>query len=306
MHSLKRFVKIPRLTSFSYYKLTSRFFSRNEKENSEFGGLDIKDSAKQEANNKACQGQESNFSKSGSQEEGKTCKSGGMAMSSEQMHQTRTDSALNFMATGLSETLRSKNHPIDELIRTDHKDLKVYLRKFEESDSFEEASRWLHQFIWDICRHAIAEEIILYPILKKVPDGKHKWNDSLDEHRKIKDILAQVEKIKDLNLLKAKVKEMTDILMHHVEFEENEVLPAICRVCDKEDLIKEGNRFLRRKFIAPTRPHTMAPDSFPTLESLVGLLVSPVDKFRDIFFVSFPDQNEVDKIKTGNTQNPKT
>lgn len=305
MHSLKQFLKIPRLSYLSYNKLTLKFFAINENKNPNFGGLDIKEKAKEEANKNACQEEENKSSKSSKEEEGKTGKSGGMAMSSEQMHQTRTDSFLNFMATGLGEILPSKNHPVDELILADHKDLKVYLRKFEESPTFEEASRWLHQFIWDICRHSIAEEIILYPILKKVPDGKHKWNESLEEHRKIKEPLSQVEKIKDLDLLIAKVKEVTDVLMHHVDFEEKEVLPAINSVCDKDFLIREGNRFLRRKFIAPTRPHTMAPDSFPTLESLGELLLSPNDMFRDIFFVSFPDQNEVDKIKTENSQNPK-
>jgi hemerythrin superfamily protein len=305
MHSLKQFLKIPRLSYLSYNKFTLKFFGINENKNPNYGGLDIKDSAKEEANKKECKGEESKSIKSSKEEEGKTSKSGGISMSSEQIHQTRTDSALNFMSTGLGETMRSKNHPIDELILADHKDLKVYLRKFEESPTFEEASRWLHQFIWDICRHSIAEEIILYPILKKVPDGKHKWNESLEEHRKIKELLSQVQKIQELDLLKAKVKEVTDVLMHHMEFEEKEVLPAINSICDKDFLIKEGNRFLRRKFIAPTRPHTMTPDSFPTLESLGGLLLSPIDKFRDIFFESFPDQNEVDKIKTDNSKNPK-
>ena len=287
MYSLKRFIKFSRLSNFSFFSLNAKFVSnKNNNKGPDYGGLDIKESVKEETSKKSTDQAKNSFS-------------GGMSQG--QSHPTMTDQALNFMATGLSEVFRSRNHPIDELIVMDHRDLRVFLDKFEKSGDFEEASKWLHQFIWEICRHSIAEEIILYPMLKKVPNGREKWNDSLEEHRKIKQILSHVEKIKDLNQLKAKVRECTDVLMHHIEYEEKEVLPEINKYFIKQDLINEGNRFLRRKFIAPTKPHTMAPDSIPTLELLVGMLVSPIDKFRDIFIVPFPDQNEVDKIKKENT-----
>jgi len=209
------------------------------------------------------------------------------------------------MGTGLGEKLGSSNQPITELILMDHLNLKAFLKKFEESKTFSEASQWLHQFIWEISRHAIGEDIIMYPMLKKVQEGKEKWKEALDDHRKIKEILAHVHKINDLIQLRAKVKEASDILLHHMEFEEKEILPAIKNNYSTQDLITEGNRFSRRKLIAPTRPHNMAPDSIPTLESLVGMMISPIDKFRDLFFVTFPDQNEVDKIKKENTKNVK-
>ena len=49
----------------------------------------------------------------------------------------------------------------------------------------------------------------------------------------------------------------------------------------------------------------MAPDSIPTLESLVGMMISPIDKFRDVFFESFPNKEELDNAKKENTENPK-
>ena len=291
LKSLHKFLKIKTPFTVSFFKLERRFFINKNNEKGPDSGLN--------------RDKKENPDKTQKQpDEGKSSTSGGMA-GGEQLNKTYTDSALNFMATGLSEQLRSRNQPIDELVLMDHLDLKSFLQKFEQSNTLAEATQWLHQFIWEICRHSIAEEIILYPMLKKVPEGKQKWNESLDEHRKIKEILSHVEKIKDLNQLKAKVKEASDILLHHIEFEEKEVLPALNKHFMTQDLIIEGNRFLRRKLIAPKRPHNMAPDSIPTLESLVGMMISPIDKFRDVFFVSFPDQNEVDKIKKENTQNPK-
>lgn len=301
MNSLKRLLRYKYYTTrlnktfFSFNKFNPRFFTDKKDNNkgSDYGGLNISDKENKEANKKSSENIQ-----------GQSTSSGGI--SQEHSKQTMTDSTLNFMGTGLGEVFRSRNNPIDELIIMDHKDLRVFLQKFEQSSEFEEASKWLHQFIWEICRHSIAEEIILYPMLKKIPDGREIWTESLEEHRKIKEILSHVGKIKDLKLLKAKVQECSEILMHHIDNEEKEILPAINSHFNKQDLINEGNRFLRRKFIAPTRPHTMAPDSIPTLESLVGLLVAPIDKFRDIFMAPFPDQVEVEKIKKDNTQNPKS
>ena len=292
--SLHRTLRIKKLFTVSLSKLERRFFITKTNEKGGDSGLNQEKNKKENLENSQKQNQPDKANPSQKEE-----------ASTDQLNKTFTDSALNFMATGLSEQLRSRNQPIDELILMDHLDLKAFLQKFEQSNTFAEATQWLHQFIWEISRHSIAEEIIMYPMLKKVQEGKEKWNESLDDHRKIKEILSHVHKIKDLTELKAKVKEASDILLRHIEFEEKEVLPAITKQYMTQDLIIEGNRFLRRKMIAPTRPHNMAPDSIPTLESLVGMMISPIDKFRDLFFVSFPDQNEVDRIKKENTKNPK-
>jgi hypothetical protein len=64
-----------------------------------------------------------------------------------------------------------------------------------------------------------------------------------------------------------------------------------------EERIEAGKKFENRKMLAPSRPHVSTPDESPTLETLIGILMSPIDKFMDLFS-KFPEKYELDNIKT--------
>jgi len=207
----------------------------------------------------------------------------------------------NVTAAVKDTIMGSTNKPIEELIVADHKAVMAFYDEFDKARNDEDAHKWLRQFIWDLARHSIAEELILYPVYKnKIPQGEQYWNKSLDEHRKIKKLLSEIENMKDMNQIRNKMKEVRDSLMKHTDMEEQEILPLIRQHINQEERVAFANTFLRRKLIVPTRPHPSVPDSIPTIESLIGLFVAPVDKFRDIIYAKFPDQNMVNKIKDEN------
>jgi hemerythrin superfamily protein len=213
------------------------------------------------------------------------------------------DSTYSDMYTNLKEELKSSNTPIDELIIQDHKDIMSFMEEFEKTKVEADAMKWLRQFIWELARHSIAEEIILYPMYKdRIPKGSEYWNKSLEDHRKVKTLLSEIEGTTDLSKIRSRMKEVKDSLSKHVEMEENEIIPLIKKNFSEEDRKSVGNTFLRRKLIVPTRPHTYAPDSYPTMESLFGLFLAPLDKFRDIFYAKFPDQEAVNRIKQDNAK----
>jgi hemerythrin superfamily protein len=205
------------------------------------------------------------------------------------------------MPSALNESIKNMNKPIEDLLIADHKSTMAFIDEFEKADNDDDALRWLRQFIWDLARHSIAEEIILYPMYKdRIPNGGNLWNKSLEEHRRLKVLLAEIEQTKDLSKIRSKMKEVRDVLLKHTDMEENEIFPEFKKYYSESDRITAGNKFLRRKLIVPTRPHPHVPDSIPTVESLIGLFVAPIDKFRDIFGARFPDQDTVDKIKQDN------
>jgi len=223
-----------------------------------------------------------------------------------------TDHGYSSIGTNLSsifssavEDLKARDTPVDELVISDHKDLRSILDKYESS-SGEEASKWLRQFIFELARHSHAEELILYPFFEKyVPRGHEYWTKCLNDHRAVKALLSEL----DTSIRGNPKKDVKDLVLRiwhelskHIELEEKEIFPLLTKAVSKEDRIKAGNQFRRRKLIVPTRPHPSAPDSSPTIEALVGLLIAPADKFKDIFYGAFPDHKEVSKIKQEHKQ----
>ena len=216
------------------------------------------------------------------------------------------DKTFTEQAGRVRENINKMNHTVEDLIIADHKDILTFLDKFNNSSNNDEALKWLRQFIWDLARHSIAEEIIVYPLFdKKIPNGRDIWNKAMDEHRKLKVLLKEIEKTTEVSSIKSKIKEVEDVLKKHIEYEEKDIFPLFKRHVSEEERISAGNTFLRRKMIVPSRPHPQAPDSSPTLEALVGLFIAPVDKFKDIFYAKFPDQEEVNNIKKDHLDNVK-
>jgi hypothetical protein len=106
------------------------------------------------------------------------------------------------------------------------------------------------------------------------------------EHHKVKEQLMRMETLASKGP-KAEFETAFDALMHelneHMRTEELTDLVMIRDRCTLEDRIHQGHKFMNRKKIAPTRPHTSAPESPALLEEVMGLFMAPVDKFRDLF-----------------------
>jgi hypothetical protein len=67
---------------------------------------------------------------------------------------------------------------------------------------------------------------------------------------------------------------------HHIEDEETDLLPKLQAACSSEDLQDLGEKVLRAKALAPTRPHPAAPDK-PPANKLLGPGAALVDRMRD-------------------------
>ena len=199
-------------------------------------------------------------------------------------------SNLNYKMTNYQE---SKDQPIDRLIIGDHTLVRTIYDKFKMC-SRKEANEWRNQLIYEIARHSVSEELILYPLMRKrIPEGEKWYQDSIQDHQKIKELLQEVQSMDPSSSdFGSKVDETMKVLLSHIDEEEIQLLPLIRKTFSEEELISAGNSFVRRKFIVPTRPHSSIPIDPPTLEGLLGLLIAPIDKFRDLF-TSYPDQDKV-------------
>lgn len=72
---------------------------------------------------------------------------------------------------------------ISEAIKDDHRRLESYYNIILNSEDEDELTQFQNQFVWELARHAVAEELVVFPALEKVrSDGKEKIDDDRREH----------------------------------------------------------------------------------------------------------------------------
>lgn len=63
-------------------------------------------------------------------------------------------------------------HRISDAIRTDHRNLEAYYDRIADAQDSDEQTRYQNQFTWELARHVVGEELVLYPALEaQLPDG---------------------------------------------------------------------------------------------------------------------------------------
>ncbi|KAK2060953.1 HHE domain-containing protein [Colletotrichum caudatum] len=168
---------------------------------------------------------------------------------------------------------------LSDVIKEDHRELGAYHRHILECTDMDEQARFQNLFIWELARHAISEELVVYPVLEKdVADGKALADRDRAEHQAVKEKLYKFQKMRpdDWDFEPALESLMEDLRRHIREEEE-------------EDLERLEEMF------TPTRSHPSVPNK-PPFETVVGLMEAPLDKLRDLF-ATFPTEEEKAKAK---------
>ena len=187
--------------------------------------------------------------------------------------------------------IQTDNSPIDEQVLQDHQELRSYYESYRSTGDM----KWYNQFVYELCRHTVGVEIVLYPLLASFGvEGKRLADEGRTEHQHVKEMMSSME-----SLSRATVKDhfngqldlLWQMLDYHMQKEESVDLVMIRSRCHVDERISYGQQFMNRKRIAPTRPHPLTPETPVMLEEAMALLVSPIDKFRDMFR-SFPGKTK--------------
>ncbi|KAH8103296.1 hypothetical protein BXZ70DRAFT_888910 [Cristinia sonorae] len=162
-----------------------------------------------------------------------------------------------------------------------------------ERNDVDAQARWARQLTWEIARHAVGEEIVVYPLLEKHlgAKGKQLADHDREEHMKVKKELHDLESLKpgtpEFHSLIERI--MAD-LHHHNDDEEINDLPMLEPVLGDTGSKQAAQSFKTTKKFVPTRSHPSAPNQ-PPLETLAGFLAAPLDKLKDMFS-KFPTAEE--------------
>lgn len=136
--------------------------------------------------------------------------------------------------------------------------------------------------IAELVRHSVAEEMYMYPAAREaLADGDKIADHEIEEHAEAEKVMKSLDGVdpnddKFDQLLGTLI---TDI-RHHVEDEETNLLPKLQQACSEEQLRDLGEKVLKAKETAPTRPHPAAPDK-PPANKILGPGAALVDRMRD-------------------------
>lgn len=183
---------------------------------------------------------------------------------------------------------------IIDKVKQDHKELEESYsnyKKYHKEGNDDEANKWFNQFVWEVSRHAVTEELVLYPLIALQGEkGQQLADKSRADHQETKDMLAEIQGINDPVQFEKKFDDIMAALRKHISFEEKDDLEYLKQHVDRTGREAAGNTFALGKNIVPTKPHAAVPNKSAALEGALGLLVTPVDKLRNIF-EKFPSQN---------------
>ncbi|GIF40388.1 hemerythrin domain-containing protein [Actinoplanes xinjiangensis] len=136
--------------------------------------------------------------------------------------------------------------------------------------------------ISELVRHAVAEEMYVYPAMRKyLPEGDKAVEHDVEEHKELEEAMKRLEDVdvSDIAFEEA-LRKLETILADHVQDEETEQFPELRRRIPHDELVELAGKVETAKKLAPTRPHPAAPNS-ELFHKLVGPGVGLVDRLRD-------------------------
>ena len=134
------------------------------------------------------------------------------------------------------------------MIKADHKELEAVFKKLESAEPGEIRSL-LQQVERLLVPHSKAEEQVVYPAIKQVvPSEESDVDDGLAEHQHVEETLKQLlASDPEAPGVDGLIAAMIGEVRHHVEEEEEEILPAFADAATNEQLSDLGRRFEEAK-----------------------------------------------------------
>ena len=91
--------------------------------------------------------------------------------------------------TAFLRTQIASNSTITEAITKDHRELENYYKEIVNNpDNIDHQTRYGNQFTWELARHSVAEELLVYPAMEKYMGDKGKEHAESDrkQHHQVR------------------------------------------------------------------------------------------------------------------------
>lgn len=132
------------------------------------------------------------------------------------------------------------------MLKADHDTVDALFKEFEEAESLNEKKRIALEAIMELRIHAIIEEKLFYPAMRRQSVDKDLLNEADEEHHVAKLLIAELAAMDGSEQhFDAKFKVLAENIRHHVKEEENDLFPK-CRSTDT-DFVALGQQMMRLK-----------------------------------------------------------
>lgn len=137
---------------------------------------------------------------------------------------------------------------IVQLILADHKPLKELIRTLKDSEAgFSKRQAAFEKFGVLLTAHAKSEEQALYVDMKEDKEMRTEGFEGDVEHMLAEQLLQEAQATNDEDLWSAQVKVLAELVEHHIEEEESEMLPDYKKHSTEEDRSALGQKYLHLK-----------------------------------------------------------
>jgi len=168
------------------------------------------------------------------------------ASSTKAKKKTKSPAKTNAKARGANKGSSKNAGDIVELILRDHKPLKKLIKVMKgEKASIAEKRRAFEEFAPLLKAHAKPEEESLYVHMKGEEDLRMEAFEGDTEHAIADQLAEEIQGIDDEDVWVAKVKVLAELVEHHIEEEEEEMLPDVKKEMDLDERIAIGQEYLQ-------------------------------------------------------------
>ena len=143
---------------------------------------------------------------------------------------------------------KESGQDIIQLILKDHQPLKKLLKVMKDTEE-DHKKRFsaLKEFVPQLLTHAKAEAQVLYTYIKENTDIRTEGFEGDVEHDLAEEVAKAIQNTEDQDLWSARVKVLAELVEHHIEEEEDEMLPDFKKEADTEIRIRLGEQYLQKK-----------------------------------------------------------
>lgn len=146
------------------------------------------------------------------------------------------------------QKMQMKDADLVNIILEDHKPLKELVEVMKDSEvSAEERFNAFQEFAPILISHSKPEEDVLYTFMKKNKELREEGFEGEVEHQIADQLVEEIKRTSDNDLRSARIKVLAELVEHHIEEEEEELLPDFKKNSKPEERMQMGNRFLQMK-----------------------------------------------------------
>src|SRR5688500_9337650 len=143
-----------------------------------------------------------------------------------------------------------------DTLKQDHRKVKELFDEFKEADRRQKAGI-AKTALQELEVHADLEERLIYPAIRQEIDADDMMNEAVEEHHLVHVLIAELKKLKPSDeRFEAKFNVLGELVKHHIEEEENEMLPQAEKGVDWDNLessVMKRKEELMAKNASPSR-----------------------------------------------------